>query len=69
MGEGKRGNIDEEKVPEWAMYKDVGITADKETGTAERKNDVENMPKVGEFGFLIIFRGYQDENHFGECYQ
>ena len=35
--QGKREHIDMRKFLDWAMYKDVGVTTDSETGDVERK--------------------------------
>ena len=58
------------QFPEWAMYKEVGVTLGSETGDVERKQNVQTMPNFGEeFGFLVIFGEYREENHCDEGYQ
>ena len=50
-----RGRIEMKKFIERVAQKEVGITVDINTGSAERKKIAKHMPTVGwEFGLLII---------------
>ena len=67
---GKRDHIDMKKFPEWVKYGDFGVTADSETGAADRKKNAKTISTVrGEFGFLIISAVYKECNHFEEGYR